>query len=281
MSMDIKQTTEGMIRRKFRKCRNLQGRPLREALQSAYEAEALLRRACQNDEQAAISVTERILELVSQHQQKVAASSIPPYPKHTPPTPPNQLNPMRKRKILEMTLKPREKAIRSAKIRARPPRMGVTNGLPVLKRPGRKPPLWVSLIINEKIKRKVRQLDALQHVQNNVLYHAEMEDEWDAAMRRAGSREELDGGSWLEGAQLFQRVLEENYRATELRTYAITQRFQKIIDEATIRYRERLRAQRIQRRAKEKEKLTKQMEHEIGALKGEWRRIKKSRSVDR
>jgi DNA primase len=281
MSVDIKQTAEGMIRRKFRKSRNLQGRSLREALQSAHEAEALLRRACQNDEQAAITVTERILELVSQHQQKVAASSIPPHPVHTPPTPPNQLNPMRKRKILEMTLKPREKAIRSAKIRARPPRMGVTNGLPVLKRPGRKPPLWVSLIINEKIKRKVRQLDALQHVQNNVLYHAEMEDEWDAAMRRAGSREEVDGESWFEGAKLYQRVLEENYRATELRTYAITQRFQKVIDEATIRYRERLRAQRIQRRAKEKEKLTNKMEYEIGRLKGEWRRIRKSSSVDR
>lgn len=172
-------------------------------------------------------------------------------------------------------MKPREKAIRSAAVRARPPVMGATNGLPVLKRPGRKPPLWVSLIVNEKIKRRVRHLDALQHVQNNVMYHADMEDNWDAATRRAGLREEHDESSWLDGAMMCLRSIEEHYHATELATYSITQRFQRIIDEKTARYRERLRTNRIRRRVEAKEKRARRMEHELGGLKGEWKRIRR------
>lgn len=193
-----------------------------------------------------------------------------------PPTPPSQLAPKRKKKILALTLKPREKAIRSARVRARPPIMGHTNGLPILKRPGRRIPQWVSVIINKKIKKGVREVDALNHLKDNVLYYAQMEDTWDAGLLRSGllGQNKKDSVTWSDGARECLIILRAHYRASELKTYQITSRFQEIIDQARVQYRVRLRERRIQKRAWRKQQLINEMEGKLAGIQKEWKATK-------
>ncbi|KAF8252242.1 hypothetical protein K440DRAFT_633492 [Wilcoxina mikolae CBS 423.85] len=207
-----------------------------------------------------------------EHAQKVRSTFMPRRVVVKPPTPPSQLAPKRKKKILALTLTPREKAIRSARIRARPPVMGHTNGFPLLKRPGRRIPQWVSVIINKKINKSVREVNALNDLKDNVFYYAQMEDAWDNELIRSGllDKQEKDSVTWMDGAKECLIILRAHYRASELKTYQVTSRFQQIIDQANVQYRVGLRARRIKRRAWRKQQLINEMEGKLAGIQKEW-----------
>ncbi|KAI5840372.1 hypothetical protein BZA05DRAFT_390141 [Tricharina praecox] len=278
----LRRSATSQIRRQFRKSRALQGRPQRKALEAGYEYESLLRRACQSDGSALTSVTTALAALLASRKARVLATTRPPWPVHTPPQPPNQLTPTRKKKMLALTLTPREKAVRSAVVRARPPRMGCTNGLPVLKRPGRKIPMWVSSIINQKVKRKVRHWDVMAHVRDNVMYYAEMEDMWDEQLARAGLVRWIPGddATWMDGAELYRVTHQDWMHASERRSYAITERFQSVIDTETIQYHEKLRTGRVKRRNEKKNQIARQMEQRLKGLEQEWKSMKDMHGID-
>lgn len=282
LEANLKRSAASLIRRQFRKSRALQGGPQRRALEAGYEYESILRRACQNDAPAIASVTDAIALLIASRKARVAATTLPPWPVHVPPTPPNKLNPMRKKKILALTLTPQEKAVRSARVRARPPRMGCTNGLPLLKRPGRKMPLWVSSIINDKVKRRVRHWDVMAHIRDDLMYYAEMEDRWDEQLVREGMLQWIPGddATWVHGAELFWRTHQDWMHAAERRSYAITERFQTVIDAETTRYQEKLRAGRAKRRCERKKQIARQMEQRLQGLEEEWKSIKDMHGMD-
>lgn len=234
-----------------------------------------MRRACQGDLSAIASVRDRLAELALAHSHAVAATFMPRKPVVAPPTPPSQLAPKRKRKVRDLAMTPNEKAIRSARVRARPPVMGCTNGLPLLKRPGRRgPPLWVCAIINNKIKKGQKAVDQLQNIRDNVLYYSAMEDAWDDAIARcthSGRHRTRDDLSWSEAAQQALASVHAAHHARERRSYALTLRFQQIIDQETVQYHVDMRNRRVQRRALRKQRLIEQMETGLAQLlQTEW-----------
>ena len=231
-----------------------------------------MRRACQGDVSAVASVRGRLAELAQAHSHAVAATFMPRKPVVVPPTPPSQLAPTRKRKVRELAMTPNEKAIRSARVRARPPTMGCTNGLPLLKRPGRRgPPPWVCAIINNKIKKGQKAVDQLQNLRENVLFYSEMEDAWDEAIAHLNNDGTRDDLSWSEAAEQALTSVHTAHHEKERKSYVLTLRFQKTIDQETVQYRVDMRNRRVQRRAQRKRRLIEQMETKLAQqLRAEW-----------
>jgi hypothetical protein len=209
--------------------------------------------------------------MISDQARKAALSRLPTRVIVSPPPPPNP--PKRKHKIVALSLSPREKSMRSAAVRRRPPTMGYTNGLPLLKRPGRKIPLVVSKIINDKIKRKVRQVDALNDVKGNISFYAEMEDVWDQQVELLLDRDTFRPRVeplWAEGAGLLLYAIRAQYHADERRVRDITKRFQQEIDAANLQYQEIRRARRAKRRTQGVTEYTERTESKLEELKQEW-----------
>ena len=176
---------------------------------------------------------------------------------------------------------PAEKAERSFKVRLRPATMGCAGGLPVLKRPGQRIPMYVRCIINKKLKSKTRQVDTLNRAKDETLYYSYMEDIWDRQMARiqeTGSEgREL---SWYEAAENGLDYIRKAYSDNEKRSYVLTKKFQKIIDEDKVRYEEYKRAERKAKMSQRWEKMMEEKEERVKQLQAEWKHVKDAHSKE-
>jgi alpha-galactosidase/6-phospho-beta-glucosidase family protein len=163
--------------------------------------------------------------------------------------------------------------------------MGCTNGLPLLKRPGRAIPMWVSRVINDKIKRRVRQVDSLNQVKDDTIRFAQMEDAWDEHLRKVA---ELNPPmiygqpepTWYDGAWMFLHAIRNQHHIDERKTYKITQKFQEIIDEANLRRMDIKRERMLRKRQRKMEEYEKAVKRKLRALRKEWKNIQPVSSVD-
>ena len=145
-----------------------------------------------------------------------------------------------------------------------------------------KVPKWVSSIINDKVKRKVRHWDVMAHIRDDVMYYAEMEDRWDEQLVRDGLVRWIPGDNttWMDGADLYLNAHQDWMHAVERRSYAITERFQTVIDMETVQYQEKLRIGRVKRKNERKKQIARQMEQRLKGLEQEWKSIKDMHDID-
>lgn len=114
-------------------------------------------------------------------------------------------------------------------LRRRLPYITATNALPLLRRPGRRQPLAVAMVLNKKIKKRQRRQDLADLLEDSI-ETAKEEDSWDARLLNMGlvrmsSREER----YESEATAALRVVKNRVRDVDQQALELTVRFKEII----------------------------------------------------
>ncbi|KAL0637498.1 hypothetical protein Q9L58_003555 [Maublancomyces gigas] len=237
-SNTVKKRARSKIYTQFRKDRRIQGLAnIRGALQSAYEHETLFRNAATGDPPSIARLAEALKALKALNKANSAMSRAPsrPPPSFPPPLPPT----LRKSRVMRVRAENgpiasarRRKAIEI--LRRRIPYITATSSLPLLRRPGRRQPLAVSMVLKKKIRKRQRRQDLADLLEDSIEV-AKEEDIWDTRLWNAG----LTGTSpWEERyepeAVAALKGVKTRMRDVDKQALSLTMRFKQIIEKETV-----------------------------------------------
>ncbi|RPA95326.1 hypothetical protein L873DRAFT_1324867 [Choiromyces venosus 120613-1] len=250
------QFAEWHIRNEFKQKGTAAGiKPIRRALLYGRKGETLMRRAATGDQESITKLSEAITRLQKQREEMLHVATLtPPTPK---PPPPPTLMPTRKRKL--RLLDPNYKPPPRSPI-PRLPQLIESNMFPIMRWPGQKTPVHISMLIKSKTIKKQKRMDVLELL-DDWAELAREEDAFDKIIQReTGIRE--GGGTWEQGVRDCARLVRDLMRQEDLRGVEKTKKFLKIIEEKKVirdamiverdkEKRRRKRQNRLQRKAEQ------------------------------
>ncbi|KAG0135366.1 hypothetical protein HOY82DRAFT_576877 [Tuber indicum] len=222
------QFAEWHIRSEFKRNQNAQGiRPVRKALSYARRSESLVRAATTGDPESITKLSEKITQLQKRREEDLFVATLSPPPPKPPPPP--TIMPKRKRKLrlLDPNYQPPPRSLIP-----RLPQLIESNMFPILRWPGQKTPLHISMTIKRKTVKKQKRFDLLELLEVWTVLAQEEDVFDDIIARETGVREE--GGTWEHGVKSTSRDVKDLIRKEELRGVGMTKRFMEIIEQQRV-----------------------------------------------
>lgn len=188
-------------------------------------------------------------------KQQTAISRAPSRP---PPTFPTPLPPTKRQKRIKRAIALVDPVASARRLKAieihrrRLPQLVETSQLPVLRRPGRRQSITVSVTIKKKIKKKQQRVDLSDTLEEWVEI-AKEEDLFDNHVRRITPGLRNDG-EWFTEAKLAFQEVKSRMRKMELRNVDLTKRFLKIIENENARKQEKIRTYMREKRQRLRQK---------------------------
>ncbi|CUS08335.1 unnamed protein product, partial [Tuber aestivum] len=248
------QFAEWHTRNEFKRNQNVQIiKRVRNALSYARESESLMRAAATGDPESITKLSEEITKLQKKRDEDLFVATLSPPPPKPPPPPTTMPTRKRKLRLLDPNYKPPPRSSIP-----RLPQLIESNMFPILRWPGQKTPLHISMIIKSKTVKKQRRVDLVELLEVWIVL-AQEEDIFDNIIaKETGVREE--GGTWENGVRSTWRDVKDLMRKEELRGVEMTKRFMKTIEqkkkirESMILERDRERREKYQLRRAERKK---------------------------
>ncbi|KAG0639800.1 hypothetical protein HOY80DRAFT_885834 [Tuber brumale] len=222
------QFAEWHIRSEFKRNQKAQGiKSVRKAFSYARKSESLVRAAATGDPESITKLSEEITKLQKKREEDLFVATLSPPPPKPPPPP--TIMPKRKRKL--RLLDPNYKPPPRSSI-PRLPQLIESNMFPILRWPGQKTPLHISMTIKRKTVKKQKRFDLLELLEVWTVLAQEEDIFDDIVAREAGVREE--GGTWEHGVKSTSRDVKDLIRKEDLRGVEMTKRFMEIIEQQRV-----------------------------------------------
>ncbi|CAZ80280.1 unnamed protein product [Tuber melanosporum] len=219
---------EWHIRSEFKRNQNAQGiRPVRKALSYARRSETLVRAATTGDLESITKLSEEITQLQKRREEDLFVATLSPPPPKPPPPPAVMLKCKRKLRLLDPNYQPPRRSLVP-----RLPQLIESNMFPILRWPGQKTPLHISITIKRKTVKKQKRFDLLELLEVWTVLAQEEDIFDDIIARETGVREE--GGTWEHGVKSTSRDVKDLIRKDELRGVEMTKRFMEIIEQQRV-----------------------------------------------